>query len=691
MKILFPISLILIAFAPAKLFAQQRNTNELMRRANSFYYLRQADSAIFYCNKAIAIYPFAAAYILRGRCYIDKLNYNQAVIEYTKALGLEPGNDSAYYYRATANQLNKDYHRAIADFTKLISINPRFLYAYNGRGNAYTNVDSNYKAIEDYSTALQLDPKNAYTYYLNRGDAYFNTENYDQAIDNYRGALMINRNSAECYYSIGKSLNVKKNYDSVLAYFNKAIELDPGYKLAYLGRGNVYRYKGNYDLAIKEYTKAIALDPNLTNAYNNRGLANKNKGNYEKAIADYKASLAIEPFYKYALLNILPCLIRLGRFEEAASYYLSYKTKKLNGYIEFEGWEYYKFYLEAATENVRLGNYKEALDQLHIAEIKYNSITATKANVNADAKDNYADVLALKGFILEKLNQPDDAAVSYDQALVFNINQPEVNEGLKKTKKFRGTEKTKPVVQNLGIPNLDNAPRYHAILIAEQKYSDPAIGNLTKPIEDALKLKHLLETKYTFSPRNIDTLFNKSREDVLGAIIQKCNTLKYDDNLLIFYSGHGTADKDQFGNTRGYLVPSSARKENLFTYISFSDLVTALGRGDTRHILFITDACFSGALTKEIPKDAPVDAKLAYASMSRKMMTSGNLEPVPDNSIFLYYLLKKLGENNEKYLTADKLFSDFIKAVELNSNTKPQYSTIRDTGDEGGDFVFIKK
>lgn len=75
----------------------------------------------------------------------------------------------------------------------------------------------------------------------------------------------------------------------------------------------------------------------------------------------------------------------------------------------------------------------------------------------------------------------------------------------------------------------------------------------------------------------------------------------------------------------------------------------------------------------------------------RKVMASGNLEPVPDNSRFVYYLKKNLRDNREKYLTAKKLFDSFYEAILNNSDTSPQYAAIKNVGDEGGEFVFIRK
>ncbi len=69
-------------------------------------------------------------------------------------------------------------------------------------------------------------------------------------------------------------------------------------------------------------------------------------------------------------------------------------------------------------------------------------------------------------------------------------------------------------------------------------------------------------------------------------------------------------------------------------------------------------------------------------------MTSGTLKEVPDQSVFLKYLLKRLEENDESYLPSEQLFYSLKQAVLNNSNNIPQFGEVKDAGDEGGDFIF---
>jgi hypothetical protein len=82
---------------------------------------------------------------------------------------------------------------------------------------------------------------------------------------------------------------------------------------------------------------------------------------------------------------------------------------------------------------------------------------------------------------------------------------------------------------------------------------------------------------------------------------------------------------------------------------------------------------------------------------SRTLMASGGNEPVLDvggsgHSIFAEAFLKGLKEVDENVFTADELFYGMIRERVIGkADQTPQYNNIRNSGHEGGDFVFIKK
>ncbi len=231
---------------------------------------------------------------------------------------------------------------------------------------------------------------------------------------------------------------------------------------------------------------------------------------------------------------------------------------------------------------------------------------------------------------------------------------------------------------------------YHALLISVGEYEDPDITDLEHPVEDCMKLKEVLAKKYIFSSKNIKLLQNPTREEMIVAFDNLGKMLTKDDNLLIFFAGHGYWDKNL---EVGYWLPSDSRKSNPANWFANSTIRDYVGGIKARHVLLISDACFSGGIlnTRNPFSDASPGVIKIYNLASRKAMTSGNLNEVPDESVFMKYLIKQLEQNEEKFLTSEQLFTTIKPAVLNNSETIPKFGTIQSAGDEGGDFVFILK
>ncbi len=232
--------------------------------------------------------------------------------------------------------------------------------------------------------------------------------------------------------------------------------------------------------------------------------------------------------------------------------------------------------------------------------------------------------------------------------------------------------------------------KFYALLIGVQDYQDQTIQSLEGPVGDATNLQKALNN-YTFSPENSTLLKNPTRAQFFKAFDDISAKLTPDDNLVVFYAGHGYYDEDRH---QGYWFPSDAIRTRKDTWISNADLIDYITAIKAKHTLLISDACFAGSIFKTRAIEmAPKDIQELYKLPSRKAMTSGNMKEVPDNSVFMHYLVERLNQNTDSFLPAEQLFSSFRAAVINNSPNQqvPQFGEIREAGDEGGDFIFIKK
>lgn len=246
----------------------------------------------------------------------------------------------------------------------------------------------------------------------------------------------------------------------------------------------------------------------------------------------------------------------------------------------------------------------------------------------------------------------------------------------------------KITLETLGLTTL---PKYHALIIgvSQYKYAGAGLPNLEMPEKDAEKIYSILTEHYAFEPENVTLLKNATREEIINTFDRLASTVKEKDNLLVFYAGHGFYDKSK---DFGYWLPADAKKTSTAAWIANSTIKDYMGAINSKHTLLITDACFGGSIFKTRSVEAAImQFNQLYKNNSRKALTSGNLTEVPDQSVFVRYFIKKLEENEDVFLSTGKLFSRMYEPIINNTPTVPQYGVIQGAGDEGGDFIFIKK
>lgn len=280
-------------------------------------------------------------------------------------------------------------------------------------------------------------------------------------------------------------------------------------------------------------------------------------------------------------------------------------------------------------------------------------------------------------------NQPSSVAEKEpDNQTVPAVEAPVVTRG------------TKPVAA-AGPVSLSG--KYYALVIAVKDYVDKSL-NLQNPVKDAQELISMLTSNYSFQPSDITFLKNPTREQILIAFELLGSKLTPEDNVLIFFAGHGKWN-DRIN--QGYWLPADARMSSTVGLISNSEIKDQIHSLNNRHTLLISDACFSGTFLTRSAENQPVSAinqpdraiLNSYNKKSRTAITSANKTVVSDNSVFIHYLLVSLKKNQHKYLSVFDLFSDIRTPVMVNSPTgqEPLFGPIRETGHEGGGFIFIRK
>ena len=233
---------------------------------------------------------------------------------------------------------------------------------------------------------------------------------------------------------------------------------------------------------------------------------------------------------------------------------------------------------------------------------------------------------------------------------------------------------------------------YYALVIGNNDYE--YLTDLETAHNDARAVADLLQRDYGFQ---VTRLFDATREDILNALNHFRKTLTQRNSLLIYYAGHGHLDPDA---DTGYWLPVDAERDNNIYWIQNETITATLKAMNARHVLIVSDSCYSGTLTRadKLSIRTPDYFERLVRKKTRGVITSGGLERVMDggievnHSIFATAFLQTLQQNSAAVIDTSSLFPDIRNRVMIHADQEPMYSDIRGAGgDVGGDFVFVHR
>lgn len=250
----------------------------------------------------------------------------------------------------------------------------------------------------------------------------------------------------------------------------------------------------------------------------------------------------------------------------------------------------------------------------------------------------------------------------------------------------------------VAVPALSaTAGKNYALLIGINHYQQ--IPPLNTAVNDAQTVARVLQQQYGF-----ETTMLLDEKATRTAIIRELNQIKNRltaaDRLLIYYAGHGWNDKV---TETSYWLPVDAEQNDPSNWLEAKTITDQLKRTLARQVLVVADSCYSGTISRAFdPRlsshggTRDLYLQRLMDKPSRILIASGGNEPVSDSggsghSIFADVFLRALQNPFEQRFTAEELMARQIKeAVAGRSSQTPEYKVIRNSGHDGGDFVFEK-
>jgi hypothetical protein len=239
-------------------------------------------------------------------------------------------------------------------------------------------------------------------------------------------------------------------------------------------------------------------------------------------------------------------------------------------------------------------------------------------------------------------------------------------------------------------------PIYNALIIGINEYTH--WQDLKEARHDAETVAQVLKKQYGFT--KITSLYDKeaTTEKIEGTLRLLVKNLSANDALLIYYSGHGYFDRLL---KKGYWIPTDGREQingqpattDWFNNTNLKEYIAAI---QAKHVLVISDSCFSGSLFRGSTLDLSAKKNAWYrraiAQPSRWAISSGDLETVPDSSIFARKVKDCLVYPKQDIFSASDLSGWLKMEVATATGSQPLFGPIADPGQSlQGEFVFIRQ
>jgi hypothetical protein len=238
-----------------------------------------------------------------------------------------------------------------------------------------------------------------------------------------------------------------------------------------------------------------------------------------------------------------------------------------------------------------------------------------------------------------------------------------------------------------------NLGRFYALIIGNGRYEHlPPVATAEN---DAKAVAAVLRDKYGF---DVTLLLNATNAKILGAFYQLSQNLAENDNLVVFYAGHGKRD---LRNRRGWWLPidAGAEMDAKANWLPNQEVSDRLALVPARHILVLADASYVGDITRGAPLAEPQSMTpsqwTSYVDTTKRKRARLALSSGTDgaSSRFTATLVDVL-QRQQGVVPASRVHRDVVNALTAGggvSSAVPTFAPMQSALHEGVDFLFERK
>jgi tetratricopeptide (TPR) repeat protein len=190
-----------------------------------------------------------------GFVFLKQKKFQDALLQFTKAIDLDPGAPEAYANKGAVADEQGDWNEAIKWYDKVLKLkgHDKHLRALLCCAFDYEALGS-YKKAEDYlKRAKQVRPEDSeITTYL--GDNQFFQHDYGRAIKSYQEATRLDEKNRFAWRGLGLSLQEASKHEDAVEALEKAKALKADDQVTLISLGDIYRHDlENLEKALENY------------------------------------------------------------------------------------------------------------------------------------------------------------------------------------------------------------------------------------------------------------------------------------------------------------------------------------------------------------------------------------------------------------------------------------------------------
>jgi tetratricopeptide (TPR) repeat protein len=170
-------------------------------------------------------------HVALGRSLLHRAAFEQASVEFKKALDLEPGEFWPNFYAGICAYRQAHHAEALAAFHACVTLASQTPECWYNRALARSALGNTAEALGDYDRALRLDPKFAAAT-LNRGVLHCQNKNLDAARADLLKAKELGADTAVVYYNLALVDLADNQHAAALTQLRQALNYNPQHREA---------------------------------------------------------------------------------------------------------------------------------------------------------------------------------------------------------------------------------------------------------------------------------------------------------------------------------------------------------------------------------------------------------------------------------------------------------------------------